>query len=120
MAQIICDRTSTDVLRPVRAGGGAFGRRIGVHDLDHGSARLRVESFIGHEQCSPRRQNSIDSGREAGGHFDPGNRVRINLGALLSEVPGHADSQPTKFGRIRNVGIGHAARGVAEHQCVVD
>jgi hypothetical protein len=97
-----------------------FGRRIGVHDLEHGSTRLRVEGFIGHKQCRPRRQYSIDPSHEVGRHFDSGNGVRIYLGSLFSDVPGHPDSQPTKFGLIGNVGIGHAARAFGEHQCVID
>jgi hypothetical protein len=70
------------LLQPVRVGGLTFRRRIGVHDLEHGSSRLRVEGFIGHRQCCARRQYSIDSGRETGRHFDSGNRVRIYLGTL--------------------------------------
>src|ERR1700722_1989678 len=112
--------TRSKGLRPGRVDGLTFGRRIGIHDLDRGSARLRIEGFIGHKQCRPRRQYSIYAGRELGWHFDSGNRVRIYLRTLFSEVPGHADSQPTKFGWIRNVGIGHAARAFAEHQCVID
>ena len=40
-------------LRPVRVGGLSFHRRIGVHNLDHGSTRLRVEGFIRHKQGCP-------------------------------------------------------------------
>jgi hypothetical protein len=85
-------------LRPARVGGVTLGGRIGVHDLDHGSACLRVEGFIGHKHRRPRRKYCADAGREVSGHLDSGNRVRIYLGALFSDVPGHADSQPTKFG----------------------
>src|SRR4029077_10975032 len=100
--------------------GLTFGRRIGIHDRGRRAARLRVEGFIGHKQCRPRRQYSIYSGREVDWHFDSGNRVRIYRCTLFSNVPGHADSQPTKFVWIGNVGIGHSARAVAEHQCVID
>src|ERR1017187_4132518 len=97
-----------------------FGRRIGVHDLEDRSTRLRVEGFVDHKQCRPRRQYSINSGCEVGGHFYSGNRVRIYLSTLFSDVTGHADPQPTEFGWIGNVGIGHAARALAENQCVID
>jgi hypothetical protein len=36
-----------DYLRPAGVDGFTFGRRVGVHDLNHGSTRLRIESFIG-------------------------------------------------------------------------
>src|SRR5258708_10329039 len=35
-------------------------------------------------------------------------------------MPGHGNSQPTKFGWIRNVGIGHGAWALCEHQCVIN
>src|SRR5258708_20050335 len=35
-------------------------------------------------------------------------------------MSGHANSQPTKFGWIRNVGIGHGAWALCEHQCVIN
>ena len=105
-------------LRPGRVDGLIFGRRIGVHDLDHGSTRFREESFIGHEQCCPRRQNSINAGREVGRHFDSGDRARVYLCTLLSDVAGHANSQPTIFGGIRYVGIGYAARTFSKAQLV--
>src|SRR5579864_4350929 len=77
------------------------------------------EGFIGHEQRRSRLQYPVNSGLEVGRQLDSGNLSRIYLGTLLSLVPRHADSQPTDFGWIRNVGIGHAARAVCEHQCVI-
>ena len=97
-----------------------FGRRIGVNDLEQRSTCLWIERFIGHKQSRPRSQYSVNESREAGRHFNSGNRVRIYLRALFSYVSGHPDSQPTEFGWIRNVGIGHAARALGEHQCVID
>jgi hypothetical protein len=95
-------------------------RRIGVDDLNHGSSRLRIQGFIGYEQGRSRRQYPIKPGREFGRQFDSGKRHRIYLGTFFAHVPRHADSQPTKFGRIGNVGIGDAARAVCEHQCMID
>jgi len=97
-----------------------LGRRIGVNNLEHGSACLRIQGFIGDKQSRPGRQYSIHSGREIGRHFNSGNRVWIHLRTLLADVSGHPDSQPTKFRWIRNVGIGYGTRGVGEHQCVID
>ena len=84
-------------------------RRIRIDDLEHGSSRARVEGFIRHKQCRSWRQYPIKPRGEVDGQFDSGNRVRIYLRTLLSQMPGHADSQPTKFGWIWNVGIGDAA-----------
>ena len=53
---------------------------------------MRIEGFIGHEQGRPRRQYSIEPGREVGGHFYSGNRVRIYLSTLFSDVTGHAET----------------------------
>src|SRR5271165_5452816 len=100
--------------------GPTIGWRIGIHDLDHGPRRLRVEGFIGHEQRRSRRQYPIKPGGEVTRQFDSGDRHRIDLGTLLSQVPRHADSQPPEFAWIGNVGIGYAARAVGEHQCVID
>jgi len=95
-------------------------RRIGVHDLNHRSGCCRVECLVGHEQGRARRQQPIEPGSEVRRQFEPGNRHRIDLRSLLPHVPGHADSQPTEFGWIGIVGIGHAARCFGEHQCVID
>ena len=73
---------------------------------------------MGHEQCRSRCQYSIKPGYEVGRQFDSGNRRRIYLGTRLAHVTRHADSQPTEFCWIGNVGVGHAARALCEHQCV--
>ena len=100
-------------------GGLTLGWWIGVHDLNQGSSRLRIEGFTGHEQRRAWREYFINPGHEVRRHFDSGNRVRIHLGTLLSNVPGHPDSQPAVSSRIGNVRVRYAARAIGEYQCVI-